>query len=81
MRVLSRELLEIVDAKKLEKRSDWLGLPGASSKRPYDSLSLGASLGIGTEKARKLLYAFSRAGLLVPAGMDGRKKLYDLAEY
>jgi hypothetical protein len=39
---------------------------------------LGESLGIGSLRARKLLYAFAKAGLLVEAGKAGRLKAYSL---
>lgn len=75
-RVLSRDLLEIVSTTRLDCRSDWLALIPGSLAEPYDSLKLGEALGIAAPRAHKLLYAFARAGLLVPSGMAGKRKLY-----
>lgn len=78
-RVLSRDLLEIVSTTSLDKRADWLALIPATLTEPYDSGSLGAALGIPLKRAQKLLYAYAHAGLLVPAGKAGKRKLYGRA--
>jgi len=75
-RVLSRDLLEILSTISLQQRADWLGLIPASLSQPYDSASLGKAIGIHTTRARKILYTFSRAGLLRMDGKNGTKKLY-----
>ena len=78
-RVLSRDLLEVVSTTSLDCRADWLALIPAALAEPYDSGMLGEALGIPAMRARKLLYAFARAGLLVPAGKAGKRKLYGRA--
>ncbi|PKL09485.1 MAG: hypothetical protein CVV51_03460 [Spirochaetae bacterium HGW-Spirochaetae-7] len=75
-RVLSRDLLEIVSTTSLDTRADWLALIPAALPEPYDSGMLGAALGIPAPRARKLLYAYARAGLLVQAGKTGNRKQY-----
>ncbi len=78
-RVLSRDRLEGVSTTSLDCRADWLALIPAALAEPYDSGMLGEALGIPAMRARKLLYAFARAGLLVPAGKAGKRKLYGRA--
>lgn len=78
-RVLSRELVEVLDSRALGTRRSWLALLPKDLAWPCDSGSLGEALGIGTDRARKLLYAFAKAGLLVEAGKRGRRKAYELA--
>ena len=78
-RILSRDLLEIVSTTRLDNRADWLALIPAHLVEPYDSGKLGEALGIPAPRARKLLYSYARAGLLVPAGKTGKRKLYGRA--
>lgn len=75
-RVLSRDLASIITTISLESRADWLALIPAALAAPYESASLGASLGISVHQARKVLYSFARAGLLREAGKTGNRKLY-----
>lgn len=75
-RVLSRDLAGIIRTISLDSRADWLAMIPATLAPPYESASLGAALGIAAQRARKVLYAFSRAGLLREAGKAGNRKLY-----
>jgi hypothetical protein len=78
-RIVDRELVELLSSRAFRTRSQWLALIPKSLPPPWSSTALGEALGIGTDRARKMLYCLSRAGLLVEAGMDGRRKLYDRA--
>lgn len=75
-RVLSRDLDGIIRTISLDSRADWLALIPATLAPPYDSAALGAALGIAVHRARKVLYAFARAGLLRESGKAGNRKLY-----
>ncbi|MBN2875458.1 MAG: hypothetical protein JXM71_10225 [Spirochaetales bacterium] len=74
--VLSRDLLDVVATTSFDTRDDWLRLLPANLADPCDSAMLGAALGIHASRARKILYAYSKAGLLVEAGIASRRKLY-----
>lgn len=76
VRTLSRDLVEVVSTTRLDNRDDWLSLVPSTLAEPYDSASLGAALGLAPARARKLLYAYGRAGLLAEVGKSGRRKLY-----
>jgi hypothetical protein len=76
-RTVDRELVEVLSSRSFRTKSQWLSLIPRSLDPPWSSAGLGEALGIGAERARKLLYCFSRAGLLVEAGKEGRRKLYD----
>ena len=75
-RVLSRDLVAIESTTSLDSRRDWLALIPPSLSSPYDSSSLGEALGIPPQRARKILYTFNRAGLLMETGKSGRRKQY-----
>ena len=75
-RVLSRDLGEIRDSKSFSKLSDWLALLPPDLAPPWTSASLGEALGIGADRARKILYSYTAAGLVSEAGREGRRKLY-----
>jgi hypothetical protein len=77
-RVLSRDLDCVVETTSLDTRDDWLALIPASLLEPYDSVTLGAALGIPAARARKILYTYARAGLLRAVGKAGNRKLYGL---
>jgi len=79
-RVLSRDLVEVLESRVFAGRASWLRLLPPDLALPCDSASLGAALGIATDRARKVLYSFAKAGLLVEAGKRGRMKLYDKPE-
>ncbi|MEI6874861.1 MAG: hypothetical protein WCL50_06995 [Spirochaetota bacterium] len=76
-RVLARELVDVLESRALKGRPAWLGLLPRDLEYPCDSSSLGEGLGIGADRARKLLYSLTRAGLLVESGKKGRRKVYD----
>ena len=75
-RILSRELGEIRGSRSFSKRSDWLALLPEDLPPPWTSASLGEALGIGADRARKILYSYMAAGLVAEAGKEGRRKLY-----
>lgn len=75
-RTLSRDLEEVLGTRVFSKPSDWLRLLPRDLPPPWSSASLGEALGIGAERARRVLYSYAAAGLIVPAGKDGRRKLY-----
>jgi hypothetical protein len=74
--ILSRDLDAVVESKVFSKPSHWLALIPEDCPSPWTSKSLGQALGIGAERARKLLYSYARAGLLVECGKQGRLKAY-----
>lgn len=75
-RTLARELLEVLESRSLGSRKDWLGILPPGLSPPWDSAGLGEGLGIGSSRARKVLYSYWKAGLLEEAGRLGRRKLY-----
>jgi hypothetical protein len=78
-RTVDRELAGIVSSRSFRTKSQWLALIPKSLPAPWTSPSLGEALGIKPERARKLLYCFCRAGLLVESGKIGRAKAYGKA--
>lgn len=75
-RVLSRDLDEVLGVTSLDGRDDWLAIIPPGLAQPYDSASLGDALGVAAARARKILYAYAKAGLLEEAGKSGNRKLY-----
>jgi hypothetical protein len=75
-RIVDRELVELLSSRSFRTKAQWLALIPKALPSPWSSSSLGEALGIGAERARKLLYCFARAGLLAEAGREGRLKLY-----
>ncbi len=75
-RTVDRELLEILSSRSFRTRGQWLALIPKDLPPPWNSTSLGEALEIGPDRARKVLYCLARAGLLVEAGKDGRRKTY-----
>lgn len=78
-RVVDRELVEVLSSRSFRTRAQWLSLIPRTLDPPWSSTSLGEALGIGTDRARRMLYCYSRAGLIAEAGQDGRRKLYSRA--
>jgi hypothetical protein len=78
-RTVDRELVEVISSRSFRTRAQWLALIPKNLPPPWSSSTLGTALGIGSDRARKLLYCLSRAGLLAEAGKDGRLKLYSRA--
>jgi hypothetical protein len=76
-RRVDRELAELLSSRILRTRSDWLRLVPRSLAAPWSSASIGEALGIAPERARQILYCLARAGLVVEAGKEGRRKLYE----
>ena len=75
-RTVDKELVEVLESRAFQSPDDWLRLIPEGAAPPWSSSSLGEVLGIGSERARKLLYCFARAGLIVEAGKAGRGKTY-----
>jgi hypothetical protein len=75
-RILSRDLGEVRGSRSFSRRSDWLALLPQDLPPPWTSASLGEALGIGADRARKILYSYTAAGLVAEAGKEGRRKLY-----
>jgi len=74
--LVDRELVEVISSRSFRTRAQWLALIPKNLPPPWSSSTLGEALGIGSDRARKLLYCLARAGLLAEAGKDGRLKLY-----
>jgi hypothetical protein len=79
-RVVDRELVEVLSSRSFRTRGQWLALIPKSLAPPWSSSTLGEALGISADRARKVLYCLAKAGLLVEAGKDGRRKTYERAE-
>ncbi len=75
-RTVDRELVEVLSSRAFQTQRDWLALISEDTEPPWSSEVLGKALGIGPARARKILYCFSRAGLLVESGKRGRGKTY-----
>ena len=75
-RVLSRELVEVLDSRALRGKAGWMALLPRDLSWPCHSGSLGEALGIADDRARKILYSYAKAGLLVEAGKAGRRKAF-----
>lgn len=78
-RLADRLLEEVLDSRRFSTRREWLALIPKSLASPFTSDSLAAALGIPPDRARKILYAYAKAGLLADAGKEGRRKLYERA--
>lgn len=75
-RTLSRELVEVLDSRSFRTARDWLSLIPTGLEPPWSSRSLGEALGLGADRARMILYSYEKAGLIAPAGKEGRAKLF-----
>jgi hypothetical protein len=75
-RTVDRELLAVLSSRSFRTRAQWLALIPKSLPQPWSSAALGEALEIGPDRARKILYSLARAGLLVEAAKDGRRKTY-----
>jgi len=75
-RTVDRELVEVLSSRSFRTKGQWLALIPKSLAPPWSSADLGKALGIGPERARRILYCYCRAGLLVESGRDGRRKTY-----
>jgi hypothetical protein len=75
-RTVDRELVEVLSSRSFRTRGQWLALIPKGLQPPWSSSTLGEALGIGPDRARKVLYCFTRAGLLAENGKESRRKLY-----
>jgi len=75
-RTVDKELLEVISSRSFRTQDEWLALIPESLASPWSSAALGEVLGISSERARKILYCYYRAGLLVELGKNGRRKIY-----
>lgn len=75
-RTVDRELVEVLSSRSFRTRGQWLALIPKSLAPPWTSAALGEALGIGSDRARKVLYCLARAGLLAEGEKDGRRKTY-----
>jgi hypothetical protein len=75
-RTVDRELVEVLSSRSFQTPREWLSLIPSDLEPPWSSETLGEALDIGPARARKILYCFSRAGLLIESGKRGRGKTY-----
>ena len=75
-RILDRELVEVLSSRSFRTRGQWLSIIPKGLAAPWNSTGLGEALGIGADRARKILYSLAKAGLLVETEKDGRRKSY-----
>ena len=78
-RTVDKELVEVLSSRTFRTRGQWLALIPKNLASPWSSAALGETLGISSERARKILYCYCRAGLLVESGKDGRRKTFEKA--
>ena len=76
-RTVDKELVEVLSSRSFRSESQWLDLIPDNLASPWSSTALGEALGIGPERARRVLYCLCRAGLLVESGKDGRRKVFE----
>ncbi|MBU0936978.1 MAG: hypothetical protein KKI09_13400 [Spirochaetes bacterium] len=74
--VVARNLAEVLSCHSFSCAADWLKLLPPALPPCFTSSMLGAALKISSERARKILYTYVRAGLVQEAGKQGREKLY-----
>jgi hypothetical protein len=75
-RTVDRELVEVLSSRSFRTATQWLTLIPKDLAPPWTSSSLGDALGIGSVRARLILYCLAKAGLIAECGMDGRRKKY-----
>lgn len=75
-RTVDSELLEVISSRSFRTRGQWLAFIPKGLAPPWTSVALGEALGIGPDRARKILYCLAREGVLAETGRDGRRKLY-----
>lgn len=73
---VDRCLVAVLESREFRGREDWLALLPESADVPWTSASLGEALGISAARARKVLYSFARAGLLMVSPCGGGRKRY-----
>lgn len=78
-RIIGRELVRIHETRTLDSKDDWLKIIPEGLPAPFSVKSLALALKIPGRVAGKILYTFSRAGLVEHVGMDGRAKIYCLS--
>ncbi len=75
-RTVDKELVEVLDSCVFQSQDDWLAFIPEAIEPPWSSSSLGAELGIGAARARKILYCLAKSGLLAETEKQGRFKTY-----
>jgi hypothetical protein len=73
-RTVARELVEVFESRQFSCPADWKALLPCGEV--WDSSSLAQALSASPALARKMLYTYSKAGILEESGKSGRKKLY-----
>ncbi|HOX91309.1 MAG TPA: hypothetical protein PLC54_00200 [Spirochaetales bacterium] len=78
-KVVTRRLLRVLETRSLDCKAQWLALLPASLPTPFDAAALALALGIQAERARKILYTYRKAGLVLETEKAGRSKRYIIA--
>jgi len=73
---VDRNLVAVRESREFASPGDWLALLPHCDSGYWTSTSLGKDAGIGTARARKVLYTYARAGLLDPIPSSERVKRY-----
>jgi hypothetical protein len=73
---VDRELLSVMESRIFRTSRDWLALLPSALPVTFGTKELGASLSIAPDRARKVLYTMSKAGLIETIGTEGNRKLY-----
>jgi hypothetical protein len=74
--VAERRLEAVLARHSFESAADWLSLLPSNLPEVFGSAELGKALYLPSARARKILYTFSRCGLLVEQEQRGRQKVY-----
>jgi hypothetical protein len=76
---VDRNLVAVRESREFASPADWLALLPENKDGYWTSTSLGKAAGIGSARARKLLYTFSRAGIIEQIPSEDRAKRYSSA--
>ncbi len=74
---IDRELVAVLSSRVFRTKPQWLALIPKALPPPWTSAALGEAIGIGSVRARKILYCYCRAGLIAETAKNGRSKSYE----
>ncbi len=74
-----RNLITVIESREFKGSGDWLALLPPNDDGYWTSASLGKAAGIGSARARKILYVFAKAGFLEEIPSESKAKRYSTA--
>ncbi|MBI5831980.1 MAG: hypothetical protein HZB16_06675 [Armatimonadetes bacterium] len=80
VKMLDRQLLEVLDRRVVGEPADLLALLPAELPDPFTVPDLRETLGVNVDLARKIAYGLAKSGVTVMTGRRGRCALYGRAE-